>query len=418
MNILMINHYAGSDLHGMEYRPFYLAREWMRLGHNVFIVAASYSHLRSREPVLTGMVTEEEIEGIRYFWLKAPRYKGNGLLRVMNMLVFGLMLAMLKGKLTGLCKPHLVIASSPHPFIIFGAKKIAVASNAGLMFEVRDLWPLTLTELGGISPRHPFVAMMQLSENYAYRNSDRIISLLPKADGHMKEHGLKDDKFVYIPNGISPAEWRGKGGTSGASSQLQAIHRIRQMKKIVIGYAGAHGLANELYTLIEAAALLQSHPVFFVMAGHGPEKARLQQKALNLGLDNVLFMDSVPRDSVRELLALMDILYIGLKKESLFRFGISPNKLMDYMMAGRPVIHAIEAGNDLVAESGCGISVPPEDPGAIAAAIIRLTGMTSDERRCLGAKGRDYVMANHDYAVLAKRYLDSMPMKNVRDNVR
>jgi len=412
MNILIINHYAGSPKHGMEYRHYYLAREWVRLGHKVTIVAASYSHLRSSGPEMSGHMTGEEIDGVRYLWLKTPRYRGNGLGRVRNMATFGLMLVMLKSKVTGPGKPDLVIASSPHPFIIYGARKIAGAAGAKLMFEVRDLWPLTLTELGGISPRHPFIITMQKAEDIAYRVSDCVVSLLPKAGPYMQEHDLGNNKFVYIPNGICLSEWKRAGRDDGDAVDGGALSELRQANKFIVGYAGAHGLANELYTLIDAAALVQDHPVAFVLVGQGPEKEKLKQKVSQAGLKNVSFLDSVPRSAVPQLLASMDILYIGLKKEPLFRFGVSPNKLMDYMMAGKPVIHAIDAGNDMVFESGCGVSVPPEDPRAVANAAIKLINMTADERKVMGLKGQQYVAAHHDYGVLAKRYLEAFEVRH------
>ncbi len=415
MNILIINHYAGSLRHGMQYRQFYLAREWQRLGHKVSIAAASFSHVRSRNPNINGNVTMEEIDDIQYVWFRTPKYEGNGIGRVLNMLVFGLSLALSGPRIFGFRKPDLVIASSPHPFIFFGAGRIARAFSARLVFEVRDLWPLTLIELGGISPRHPFIIMMQKIENIAYRASDHVISLLPKAAGYMKEHGLRDGKFTYIPNGISVDEWnewRDGAEAEGGSGHIRAVSQIKQEGKLIVGYAGAHGLANGLGALIEAAALLRAHPVSFVLVGHGPEKEALERAALQNGLQNVLFLDSVPRSAIPELLASMDILYIGLKNEPLFRFGISPNKLMDYMMAGKPIIHAINAGNDLVAEADCGISVAPEDPRAIKDAVIELVNMTAAERKDMGSRGKEYVLARHDYRVLAKRYLEAFETDN------
>ncbi len=409
MNILIINHYAGSPKHGMQYRQFYLAREWQKLGHKVSIAAASFSHVRSQNPKINGNVTMEEIDDVRYIWFRTPQYEGNGIGRVLNMLVFGLSLALSGPRIFGFCKPDLVIASSPHPFIIFGAGRIARVFSARLVFEVRDLWPLTLIELGGISSRHPFIIMMQKIENIAYRGSDHVISLLPKAAGYMKEHGLSDGKFTYIPNGICVEEWHGEteAKAKGDSRHIRAVSQIKEDGKLIVGYAGAHGLANGLRTLIDAAALLRSHPVSFVLVGHGPEKEALERAALQNGLQNVLFLDSVPRSAIPELLTSMDILYIGLKNEPLFRFGISPNKLMDYMMAGKPIIHAINAGNDLVAEAKCGISVAPEDPNAVAGAVIKLMDMTVSERARMGLRGKEYVQAHHDYRVLAKRYLEA-----------
>jgi glycosyltransferase involved in cell wall biosynthesis len=125
-------------------------------------------------------------------------------------------------------------------------------------------------------------------------------------------------------------------------------------------------------------------------------------------INNVIFLSPVPKNSISELLRKMDILYIGLRRSPLFRFGVSPNKLFDYMMAGKPIIHAVEAGNDLVQESGCGISVPPEDPVAIAEAIKKLLTMSPIEREEMGRRGREYVVKNHDYKVLAKKFLEAI----------
>ena len=101
----------------------------------------------------------------------------------------------------------------------------------------------------------------------------------------------------------------------------------------------------------------------------------------------------------------MDALYIGLKGDPLFRFGVSPNKLMDYMMAAKPVIYAIQSGNNLVAESGCGISVPPESPEDIVKAVLGLMNLSTEDRKQMGQKGRIYIRENHDYRLLAKQFL-------------
>ena len=406
MNILLINHYAGSNINGMEYRPFCLAREWVKLGHKVSVVAASYSHLRSKEPYTNGNITRELIEGIYYFWLKTPGYQGNGIGRVLNMIVFSLMLFVQKSKIINDLKPNLVIASSPHPFIIFGARKIARLSNARLVFEVRDLWPLTLIALGGMSHLNPFIILMQWTENYAYRVVNHVISVLPKAKSYMQAHDMSEDKFAYIPNGIDIIEWQNSNKNSVPHYHAEILSKYKQEGCFIVGYAGAHGLSNALHTLIEAAFLLRSQPIAIVLIGQGPEKKALQQRVSQLGLRNVVFLPPVSKTNIPSLLNFMDALFIGWLRNPIYRFGISPNKLLDYMMSGKPVIHAINAGNDLVAESNCGISIPPENPGAIAKAVIKLMNMTRAEREEMGLRGKEYVMAHHNYSVLAKKFLE------------
>ena len=407
MNILLINHYAGSRNHGMEYRPYYLSREWVRLGHNVTVVAASFSHLRTRLPDLNGEITEENLDGIRYVWLKTPRYQGSGAGRVFNMLSF---LRQLYGhceEITTNRKPDIVIASSTYPLDIFPASRFSRKAGAKLIFEVHDLWPLSPIELGGFPRWHPFIVMMQIAENFACRHADRVVSILPKTGQHLADHGMAAHKFTHIPNGVDIEEWDGTTGNL-QEPHGELLRKLRASGRFIVGYAGGHSVSNALDMFIEAAKIMEGRSVDFVLVGQGPQKKMLERKAESLGARNVFFLSPVRKEEVPSLLAGMDALFIGWKRTPLYRFGVSPNKLMDYMMAGKPVIHAIEAGNDMVADSGCGLTVPPEKPQAIANAVEQLMVMPVEEREAMGARGREYVLANHDYRVLARRFLQVM----------
>ncbi len=165
-------------------------------------------------------------------------------------------------------------------------------------------------------------------------------------------------------------------------------------------------MANALKPLIKAAALSSNEGIGYCLIGQGPEKAALRKLAQAESAENVLFLEPVAKGSVPALLTCMDALYIGCQRQPLYRFGISPNKLMDYMMAARPAVHAIEAGNDMVAESGCGISIAPEDSAAIADAVRRLVRLPKEARQRMGQHGREYVLAHHTYSVLARRFLE------------
>jgi len=406
MNILLINHYAGSSTHGMEYRPYYLAREWVGLGHEVTIVAASFSHLRTMAPVANGRVTEEGIDGIRYLWYRTREYQGNGVGRAMNIFSFVGKLLWDRRRLARSCRPDLVIASSTYPLDILPAYRIARAGSARLVYEVHDLWPLTPVELGQMSPRHPFIMLMQWAENFGYRKADRVVSMLPNAQEHMGRHGMAAEKFAYVPNGVAVAEWTEPAGPL-PEPHREAIDRIRQQGRFLLGYAGGHALSNALDTLVEAAKTLECSGVSVVLVGQGAEKERLEKRAGELGLIHTRFLPPVPKKLIPALLARMDACYIGWTRSPLYRFGVCPNKLLDYMMAAKPVIHAIEAANDLVAEAGCGITIPPEDPAALVEAVGKLRGCSPAEREALGQRGKNYVLSHHDYAALARRFLEA-----------
>lgn len=399
MNIVLVNHYAGSAFHGMEYRPYELALEWVKNGHTATIIAAGFSHLRLRQPEIGSSVLMDQIQGIRYIWLKTPRYEGNGARRIINMLCFVYQLYV---GLRLIDTPDVVIDSSTYPLTIYGSSRIAKKHGAKLFFEVHDIWPLTPMQLGGYSRYHPFIALMQATENYAYKHARAVISLLPNASEHMIQHGMKSEKFHCIPNGINISEWTGYREIAREHVDLCELLHKKDMR--IVGYVGSHGISNALECLIEAAKIVKDRRVAFVLIGQGPLKDTLKEKAKHL--PNVYFLPPVAKSCLPGLLEQMDMLYIGWKKTLLYRFGISPNKLLDYMMAAKPVIHSVEAPNDIVKESQCGFSVPPDNPESVAAAIQKMDDMSITERQVVGGMGRNYAIRNHDYSVLARKYLD------------
>lgn len=406
MNILYLNHYAGGPAYGMEYRCHYLAREWVRAGHRVTIVGASQSHVRSRQPAMAGPFTRETVDGVDFVWCRTPAYRGNGVGRVINIVAFLRRLGQWRQWLR--FAPDVVIASSTYPADIGPARRIARKHGATLVWEVHDLWPLSPMELGGMARRHPFIMWMQRAEDSACRDADVVVSMLPKADQHLREHGMAAEKFVYVPNGIDPAEWAGEPVVL-PEPHAAALRAARAQGHLVVAYAGAHGLANALDTLLDAAALARDEPITWLLVGDGPAKAALQRRVAAEGLARVVLLDAVPKSGIPSLLAAMDVLYIGLRREPLFRFGISPNKLMDYMMAARPVVCAIDAGNDIVGEAGCGLTIAPEDPQELLAAVRRMRTTPPAERERMGQAGRRHVEQHHLYPVLAERFLRALP---------
>jgi glycosyltransferase involved in cell wall biosynthesis len=407
LNILLINHYAGSPRHGMEYRPYYLAREWVRAGHRVQIVAAAYSHVRSVQPVVADKPLNETIEGTDYRWYPTPTYAGNGAGRVLNIWSFLRQLWADVKRLSNTFRPDVVIASSTYPMDIWVARRIAKMARAKLVYEVHDLWPASPIELSGMSKHHPFIMLCQKAENDAYRDADVVVSMLPKVADHMAAHGLDLRKLHIVPNGISPDEWTAQPEPLRADV-LAHLHAMRAAGRTVVGYAGSHGLPNALDFLLDAAALLKDENFAFVCVGGGMEKARLAQRVREERLPHVALFNPIPKAQIPSLLSEFDIAYIGWQRTPLYRFGIAPNKLMDYMMASRVVLHSIEAGNDPVAEAGCGLTVAPESALAVAEGLRVLMRAAPEARAEMGRRGRDFVMAHHTYPVLAQRFVDAV----------
>jgi len=410
MNILLINHFAGSKDYGMVFRPYYLSRELLRHGHHITIVAASYSHTRIKNPIVNKDMQVDIIDGISYVWLKTPSYKRSGLGRLANMVIFICKLCMYEKKIGRRSQPDVVIASSTYNLEIYSAKRIARKYQAKLCYEVRDLWPMTPMLIGGYSPKHPFIWVMQKAEDYAYRNCDFVVSLLSKAEPYMRDHGLENGKFYYIPNGIVLSDWNNP-------MELPKVHQdffkgLKKNGKTIVGFAGAHGIANSLYAAIDAVSSLKENNIDFVLVGSGPEKENLQRYVKKMLYDNVHFLAPVNKLAVPSLLKEMDILYIGLQKQPLFRFGISPNKLFDYMMAGKPIVQAIDAGNNIVKEAQCGLNAEPDNSDDIKKAILQIAHMSIEKRMEMGNNGKNYVLKNHTYQVLSDRFLEVMNQLN------
>ncbi|MBB71314.1 MAG: glycosyltransferase WbuB [Legionellales bacterium] len=401
------HHYAGSPSLGMSYRPYYLAQAFKKFGHKPYVVASSFHHLHAEPRQQSAPLVNETIDGVDYCWLKTNAYQGNGIGRIRNMMAYARQLkrqASALVKVTG--QPEVIIVSSSHPLHFKVANDIAQRYDAQLIFEVRDLWPLSLIDLVGLSAWHPLVVWLGHIEKCAYRNADVVVSLLQDSQEHMVERGLANDKFHYIPNGVANNHLADIHGQLPSELEL-AINQQRQMGKTLIGYAGAHGIPNALDQLLDALAIVQEQgksDIHVFAIGKGIKKQHLLDKARQLNLHNISFYPPIPKVCVPTFLQQMDGLYLGWQDKAIYRYGMSPNKLFDYMLAAKPVIHATNSSHDLVAQAECGVSVPAESPIDLATSLSHFCAMSPAKREYFGQNGKNYVLAHHNYDVLAQQY--------------
>lgn len=282
--------------------------------------------------------------------------------------------------------------------------------NVTLIHEVHDMWPATLIELGGMSKNNPFVKVLQIAENSAYKNSDVVVSIPNNAEEYMKEHGLGDGKFKHIPNGVVTEDW--KDSIDIPEKIKTNLTELRNKKKFIVGYFGGHALSNALDTLLDTAKLVEEDAdlanVTFVLVGKGVEKSRLIERTKSENISNILFFDAVDKRSIPELLKYFDCVYMGTTKSLLYRFGLGLNKFYDAMMAAKPIILSTDAKNTIVEKYNCGLVVPAESPLLIKNAIAQI--FKSEESYCvtLAQNGKKAVMENFTYDKLSSDFESCM----------
>lgn len=399
MKVWIVNQYACAPDQPGSTRHFALARELQAQGHEPLIIAGSFDHrMRCDTRLKPGeRWREDAFSGVPLLWLKAPAYGNNPIARLWNMIVFAWIVW--RGKyLQGVSAPDAIIGSSPSPFAAWAALALARRYKVPFVLEVRDIWPASLAALGSVSSLNPVIVLFGRLEWHLYRHAAVILSLLPGLTEHAVARGADPEKVIWLPNGVDLAE-------AGPVRAPESDGPFRVM------YAGAHGLANGLDTLIEVATCLEemsdgAKDVVIELIGDGPHKTSLIEKVRGMGLDNVVFHEPVPKTEIFDHLARADAFVQILRRAKVFRSGVSPNKLYDYMAGGRPIIFAVEAANNPVAEAGAGVTVPPDDPWALAGAIRDLAAMPPEERQAMGQRGRQWVGENHSMGALGKKLSD------------
>ena len=296
-------------------------------------------------------------------------------------------------------KPDVIIVSSLSPLPIVSAYFWSKKYKAKLLFEVRDIWPLSLIEIGGFSKLNPLVLFFGWFEKFAYKRADKVISLLPNAKPHMESRGMNKDKFIHIPNGFNMEEMK-------KSKDLdKSIANLIPKNKFIVGYTGSLGASNAMEYLIKASNYLEKNEnIHFVIFGKGQHLEKLKNNAKN----NVSFLGEIDKSQIQSAISYFDVCYIGWHNHSLYRFGISPNKIFDYMYSGKPIIHSVNTSNDIVQIAEAGISLEPENPGEIANKIIEISKMGNEILKKWGENGKKYVEENHTYSHLTQLLISTI----------
>ncbi|KAA0014691.1 glycosyltransferase family 4 protein [Billgrantia pellis] len=401
-HVWILNHYAKSPEAAGAARHYQLARHLPEHGWRATLIASSVDHPSGLQRLAPGVQTRLETHGdVRFLWLRTSSYQGNGGGRMKNMLEYAWQ-AVRPSRLADLERPDLIIGSSVHPFAALAGWRLARRHGVPFLFEVRDLWPQTLIDMGRLREGSATARMLHILEKFLYRRARRVLTLLPQAVDYIAPLGVPEERVVWLSNGVDLDDYPDPAPPPARPPEMP----------LTLMYFGSHGEANGLETMLKAMAIVKQRrgegtvPLRLRLIGDGPAKYDLQRQASRLGLDGrwLSFEPPVPKREIPALAREADAFVITVRDlPRLYRFGISMNKLFDYMAAARPVIIASAAVNDPVADAGAGITVPPEDPQALAEAIERLVALPMAERIRMGQAGRAHMEAFYDYRILAGR---------------
>jgi glycosyltransferase involved in cell wall biosynthesis len=330
------------------------------------------------------------VDGIRYHWIKTSAYETRGLAQIWNQFqfIFG---CFRQRKNISRLRPDVIIASSPHPFVIYPAAAIARLLGVPLVYEVRDLWPQVLIELRGFSRWHPYILVLGCAEKYAVRHARMILSV-KEGDFEYFSHkyGLQKSAFRYIPNGFLPVK-------TGYQEIPENYRKLRQKYDFLLVYVGAVSTYYKLDKLIVLARQLSDlENLGIVVVGSGDYSETLERNAREDCLNNFHMLGTVPKSVVPAILNHADACYAGLADLPLNRYGISCNKIYEYMYAAKPIIGHYQAGYDPIELAGCGVTASAGEENVLVSAIK--DWMNNPElAKSLGKRGREYFEKHHDF---------------------
>ena len=375
-----------------------LALHLANKGHQVTVIASPVSYLTGQAETTT---PGQEYSGIEDQITILRTYTYKALHRSFVHRIFSFVSFMISSFFAGLQVKNVDLVWGTSPPIFQGVTSWALSRLKGVpfLFEIRDLWPAFAIQVGVL--KHPgLIRASQWLERFLYRQADRIIVNSPGFIDHVTERGAR--QVSLIPNGVDIEMF----------DPYLSGHSFRQAHglegKYVSLYAGAHGMSNDLGVLLKAASILRDHhEIAIVLLGDGKDKPSLESKAAEMELRNVHFIPPIPKDQMRDALAAADSCIAILKPIPLYA-TVYPNKVFDYMAAGRPVVLAIDGViREVVENAQAGFFTPPGDPTALADTILRLIDQREKGQE-MGLNGRHYIEIHFDRSDSAKKLVKIM----------
>jgi glycosyltransferase involved in cell wall biosynthesis len=400
MKIVVICHYFPPEIGAPSARLYEMSKRWVELGNEVHVVTCFPNHP-------TGIIPDE-YKGLKYKlenmdgihvhrnYVYATPNKGF-IKKTLGHLSF--MFSSVFFSMKKIDKPDVIITSSPTFFSIFSGYWYSLRKKADFVLEIRDLWPAAMIELGVM--KEGFVTkVLEKMELFFYRKSKKLIMVTQSFKENVVNRGISGDKVHVVTNGVNQDLFYPK------EKNQELVNKYNLQDKFVISYVGAHGISQNLSTILEVAKKLRTYKyIEFVFVGEGAEKNKLKQIVREEELTNVQFIDAQPKEAIAEFYNSSDLCLIPLKNIELFKTFI-PSKMFEIMACGVPIVASLEGeAAQILEDSKAALVVQPDNPNEIAVAIEEL--MNDKEKYSqMKANGPKFVEKNYSRNKLAERYLE------------
>lgn len=373
MNIWLFNHYAVPPSLYPLARPFHFANHLQKKGHTVTIFAASSVHLSDQNLITDGSQLKlEKIDGIRYVFLKARDYEGNGVQRILNFFDYTWRLFTQTRKFR---KPDVIMATSVHPLTCVAGILLAKKYKCRCVVEIADLWPLTLVEYGAITDNHPVTKALYVLEHWIYKKADAVLFTMRGGKQYIKDHGWNKDvdlnKIYYINNGVDLDAYRKQ-----EVSEVYQDDDLDRDDTFKVMYTGSMGTANAMYDILDAAERLKEQKdIQFILFGGGYLEEDLRKYCQKKNISNVIFKGKVDKKYIPNILSKGNLNIMTGLSDRVSEYGLSMNKMFDYMASGKPTISNIHTQFDILEENRCGVTIGAGSADAMAKAVLRFYEM-------------------------------------------
>ena len=401
MHILFITDNFPPEVNAPASRTFEHCREWVRAGHGVTVMTCAPNFPKGKvyEGYKNRLYQTEKMDGIDVVRVWSYITANEGFIkRILDYVSFMVSAVIVSPQIK---KPDLVISTSPQFFSACAAYLISVMKNRPFVFELRDIWPESIKAVGAMKESF-VIRFLEKIEMFLYQKAVRIISVTESFKRTLVKRGVDKNKISVVTNGVDLDRFKPQ------AKDAELVKKYGLENKFVAGYIGTHGMAHSLETILDAADKMRKQDggdVFrFIFLGNGARKKELMERAESMGLDNVIFIDSVPKEEVVRYWSLLDVSVIHLRKTKLFTTVI-PSKLFECMGMGIPVLHGVMGESaDIVEKEGVGLLFEPENPDRLCGGLWKLR----DDRTLYGKLKANCLDSAPKYErkVLAKKMLE------------